>query len=120
MTASLLSHDWRLPFLLVAIPSFVCAMLMLFTMKEPERGDQEHAVRELRKATMASAGGETVHAADPRERVPSAMDDDDDTEVAAIEYKPNPTLASALGLFKRTPLLMFLQGLPGCLPWGLV
>ena len=110
-------HGWRLPFLIVAIPSFFCAFLMLFTMTEPSRGEQETAVRELRAKTAAANKA--------ARKVPSATDSDKDevadaAAMAAVEYKPNPTWASFRALFKRSPLLIFLQGIPGCLPWGLV
>eukprot|EP01031_Cornospumella_fuschlensis_P005328 gene5328-6636_t len=43
---------WRAPFLLVAVPSLICACTILLTVEEPRRGDQEKAVRSLRSATI--------------------------------------------------------------------
>ena len=36
-------NDWRMPFTVVAAPSLLCSILMLFIVKEPPRG--ERAVR---------------------------------------------------------------------------
>jgi MFS family permease len=44
------SLGWRMPFLLVAIPALFCAVVVLFTVKEPSRGDQEQAMRALRES----------------------------------------------------------------------
>ena len=46
------AHGWRLPFVIVSIPAFICALLMLTTLTEPARGGQEAAVKE-----MGGAGG---------------------------------------------------------------
>ena len=40
---------WRVPFLMVAIPAILCALLVLFTVKEPRRGNQESAIKAIRK-----------------------------------------------------------------------
>ncbi|GKZ01454.1 hypothetical protein MPSEU_001096000 [Mayamaea pseudoterrestris] len=37
---------WRLPFLLVSIPAMLCALLVLLTVDEPERGGMEQVVRQ--------------------------------------------------------------------------
>lgn len=39
--------DWRLPFILVALPSFPLGLLFLFTIEEPERGRAEASLGDL-------------------------------------------------------------------------
>jgi len=36
-------YGWRLPFLIVSVPAIVCALLVLFTVRDPERGGNEEA-----------------------------------------------------------------------------
>lgn len=43
------TYGWRLPFLIVAIPAICCAIAVLFTGTEPNRGSQEEAVLQLEK-----------------------------------------------------------------------
>jgi len=41
---------WRMPFLLVSLPAFVCVIVIQLTVRDPKRGDQEESVRLIRKA----------------------------------------------------------------------
>mmetsp|Transcript_22623 Transcript_22623/g.36029 ORF Transcript_22623/g.36029 Transcript_22623/m.36029 type:complete len:576 (-) Transcript_22623:1368-3095(-) len=80
--------NWRLPFLIVALPTYILAALLIFTVKEPARGTKEEAV----------------------------MDSAD----ADVGYSEKITLKTFMQLMK-TPsvILIFLQGIPGSLPWGI-
>jgi len=82
---------WRWPFVVVAIPAIAMAFLMPFTTEEPQRGVTEAALRE-----HWSEAGEFVY----DERITWAK----------------------LGHLLRTPtnVLVIAQGLPGCLPWGML
>lgn len=40
-------YGWRLPFLIVSIPAIVCALLVLFTVRDPERGGNEEAYLQM-------------------------------------------------------------------------
>lgn len=79
------THGWRLPFMIVAAPNFLFALLFLFTVAEPRRGQHEEA-----GAQVAEGGhGGAFKLADLRE------------------------------VFRtRTTLMVFLQGVPGTVPWG--
>ena len=46
------TFGWRSPFLVVAIPSLTCGLLMLLTTHEPRRGSQEEEVLNMRRARM--------------------------------------------------------------------
>ncbi len=41
------THGWQLPFILVALPNFVLAILFFLTIKEPNRGQTEEVLSEL-------------------------------------------------------------------------
>ncbi|MEJ5362900.1 MAG: MFS transporter [Spirochaetota bacterium] len=80
-------YGWRLPFILVAIPNFILAIIYLLFVKEPQRGKTEESLRELIEAGIAYTG-----------------------RINWKEYK---------NLFKiKTNILVFLQGIPGTVPWG--
>lgn len=36
-------YGWRLPFLIVSVPAIICALLVLLTVRDPERGGNEEA-----------------------------------------------------------------------------
>ena len=91
-------YGWRRPFVVVACPAILCALLTLVLVTEPRRGAQEPAL----KARAATAAGGTA----------SSLDD---------EYRERIDWHKARGIFRiRTNLLAFAQGIPGCIPWGVI
>ena len=81
------SHGWRLPFILVAVPNFVLAVIFWFTMREPVRGKSEDGLKDLIESGQ-------IYTA----------------RIKWSDYK---------NLFRiKTNLLVFLQGIPGTVPWG--
>lgn len=82
---------WRWPFAIIAIPAVIAALIMFFTTEEPAQGSTE-AVVQVRHA---------------RDRTES--------------YHGHFTARKVLILVQiRTNLICIVQGLPGCLPWGMV
>lgn len=80
-------YGWRLPFVLVAVPNFILAIIFLLFVKEPQRGKTEESLKELIEEGIAYTG-----------------------RINWKEYK---------NLFKiKTNILVFLQGIPGTVPWG--
>ncbi len=78
---------WRLPFVIVAVPAFIMAILFMLTVKEPPRGRTEDSLKELIEEGKVYA-----------------------SKINWAEYKE---------LFKiKTNLLIFVQGIPGTVPWG--
>jgi MFS family permease len=130
------SHGWRLPFLIIAIPSLFLALLILMTVKEPVRGSQEREVRLLRRSVTSRQ--ETISLEQPTcgdverdtRRRPSVdgpllhpIDTLGDNGVYSREVIYSERIdCTKVGILLRTPsaLLVFLQGIPGCLPWGMV
>lgn len=122
------TFGWRLPFLVVSIPALTCAGVVLFTVKDPERGGMEQAVREHRRQNptedllssteMAPLGSSrekgrrskqsSVSLEDP---ILGANEDFD----ARVHWKTFWSLLST-----PTVVLSLLQGAPGCVPWGIV
>ncbi len=90
LTAGMLleSHGWRFAFFLIAIPGLCSTLLFAIVAREPLRGQQEAALKEL-----LGAGG---------------------------VYEERVRLSDIPRMFKaRTNQLLFLQGIPGALPWGI-
>ncbi len=82
---------WRAPFVIVAVPTLALAALMMATTEEPARGGTEAALQ-------------AAWAAQPE-----------------FEYSERVTWPKVGALLRvRTNLLVILQGLPGCLPWGML
>ncbi len=80
-------YGWRLPFIVVAAPSFLFIILFWFTVKEPPRGIAEESLKEL-------------------------------IESGAV-YTGRISLKLYRNIFKiKTNLLGLVQGIPGCIPWG--
>eukprot|EP00808_Paulinella_micropora_P032351 g67651.t1 len=83
------AKNWRLPFLLVAVPSLGCVGLLLFAIREPVRGGAE----EVLKQSGRRGAGPTL----PANRCQQFK-----------ELLRTPSV-----------LLVLLQGLPGCIPWSI-
>ncbi len=80
-------YGWRLPFIVVAAPSFLFILLFWFTVKEPPRGIAEESLKELIEKGAVYTG------------------------------KINFSLYRSIFRIK-TNVLVLLQGIPGCIPWG--
>ena len=104
---------WRVPFVVVGALFLLLAVAVAFAMREPTRGAFD----------AAAAAADVAKGSDQE-------DDDDDDEAAILEAggrddKPGPsrsTTAKDLKSLARTPTvwLVFLQGIPGCIPWGII
>jgi predicted MFS family arabinose efflux permease len=82
---------WRWPFVIVAVPAVLAATLMMFTTEEPPRGVTEAAVKKQLKETHDYVYSERITWA----------------KVGKLIRIP-------------TNVLLILQGVFGCLPWGML
>lgn len=82
--------DWRLPFLLVSVPAMMLGLLILLTVQEPRRGEKERAFME-QTSVMSPAYSERI----------------DSTKLKSLLQTPSV-------------LIIFAQGIPGCVPWGVI
>lgn len=91
------AHGWRWPFVIVAVPAILTAVLSLAVIEEPERGCTEEGILRLYEED-SERGGE-----------------------GAYHYRERITAGKACGIFAvPTNCLVFLQGIPGCLPWSVI
>ena len=90
------THGWRTPFLFVAIPAMLSASLLLLTVKEPVRGSKDY--------------------------VGMSGDDRNEDEPIRAENTPETIdFQKCSRLFQRpTLILALIQGIPGCVPWGVI
>lgn len=108
---------WRLPFLLISIPALIGAAILLIFGREPIRGAGEDEYLRVSRATSSSSVNNdkpsAIASASATERLVA--------DGAVVAYEEKLSLAKVCGLFQTpTVLLCFLQGFPGCLPWGFV
>lgn len=126
---------WRFPFLIVGVPAIIGAILVLTTAVEPVRGSQEEAVLQMRK---------TTHFRTVTTGLIASLSEDDicsrhrsyhskvDAELPmchrntahnshGTNYSETIDWSKVLDLL-RTPsvAIIITQGIPGCLPWGIV
>lgn len=147
---------WRVPFIMVAVPAIICALLVFFTVREPKRGDQEHALKKLREKSkkdgkespdnvittvtekninkkynyteINNIESPVYNAVLSNEESKKGLDqeflDDDDDEVLSVEsiqYSEQIECHKVVQLFRTASVvIVFIQGLPGCLPWGMI
>lgn len=125
-------YGWRLPFVVIAIPSILVIALVMLTMQEPPRAATHHPHHHQNHnvhhhgVSPGAAGAGVILAEEALTEVDDEDADDDDEE----EEEQGPSLARngcSIQLRKfmdvfviRTNLLAFCQSLPGCLPWGCV
>ena len=117
---------WRFPFLIISIPALIIAFLVLVTVRDPERGAMEE-VNLRRDETARSATSdivEMVHIEEDESALRMRSQDNSyDMSSGIIIDESHLTLYWAeFRNLLRTPtvLLCFLQGGPGCVPWGIV
>lgn len=136
------SLGWRVPFIMVAVPSIVCALLVFFTVSEPKRGDQEKAVKHFRETRTittdliysyhkdASIPNEAEEGLNPlatdmtyavasKETIAEEVQGSPNEE--ELHYSEKIECSKIIDLFKTpSAIIIFVQGFPGCLPWGMI
>jgi MFS family permease len=164
---------WRLPFVITAVPSLVCGILVGLTVEEPKRGEQEKAVREFEhdnhlihksysRDTASSSNSSGKNSSDneesnknepikkplikrhssssvktpPSEKAESVLSSPVDSSAKGEERESSEKLGKPANTFVysekiewdkvinvlKTPsaLIIFIQGFPGCVPWGMI
>lgn len=82
------TYGWRIPFMVVSVPTILFAIVAGCTVEDQKRGANEDEIKDL---------------------------------VDVTEYKERIDSTKLLAIFRnRTNTLVFLQGLPGCIPWGVM
>lgn len=136
------TFGWRVPFLVVSIPALICAALVLFTVDDPERGSMEKVVIDMREHPMErdSVSGDehrsgiemtslkqrdsdvTSHSDGQDSNGPTGSLSGENTSRSRTCGQDWASHFSALRFLLSCPtvVLTFLQGAPGCLPWGIV
>jgi len=126
------TFGWRLPFLLISVPSLVCAAAFWIIVDDPERGGMETAVilhRESRSIEMSRVEGYDNNNIDQRASIDrisqkASSEDDDATGIPSSQDSEGFDFRVQWQTFRSlisTPTLVMtvLQGAPGCLPWGI-
>ena len=100
-------YGWRSPFIVIAIPAMICAILVFATATEPRRGGTKELLREIE---IAESGGS--------DQSMMLSTNDMDSNSSHVEIFQ---LAKIIDLL-RTPTvaLCYLQGIPGCVPWSII
>jgi predicted MFS family arabinose efflux permease len=143
------SQGWRMPFLIVAVPAIALGILLSLTGTEPKRGSQERVIRQLSRSMssvpdllsslirnrqllhhpsydpidgfedeeMQGRGDLRAHCSVSSEKISTRSHGDD----VSIDYSERIDWKK-LGIIVTTPsaVIIFLQGLPGCVPWGMI
>jgi MFS family permease len=151
-------YGWKLPFLIVSIPSIICATLVILTAKEPRRGGQEEELQLIAaniqssssSSSSSSPPSSSSHFAAsplPTSTISTPLSGNYSYDSTASTSPPHPQTThnlqirmetsqpqppnieysekincSKICVLFQTPsvVLTFLQGLPGCLPWGMI
>jgi hypothetical protein len=155
--------NWRVPFLLISIPSLLCAALLYLTVDEPKRGSQEEAVKKIRRSIHRDSSENTTDSQSTSVKkceenldsqievmnpvVDSIIHEHEYTTTANGSEKSDSScettrecdgnLCESLGekfeysekidwsklnelCSTKTVVLSYLQGIPGCMPWGMI
>jgi hypothetical protein len=129
------SQGWKLPFLYVSIPTCILSILVLRTTEDPPRAAQEITTQRRVSLDVQHPDFSPIVEHDHR------GGNDDDNAVPMVDYnrkksidelisegavnvpkyKAKASLQKMKDLFKiKTNILLFLQGVPGCVPWGII
>jgi predicted MFS family arabinose efflux permease len=132
---------WRIPFLVVSVPSIVCALILLLCVRDPLRGGMEEAVRNNWSHNVDNYS----HDDDAVDYDPPPLhgrnSDDSSVEMSPLDHENDLPVQnqnnedvvqfrfhflsqqwSTFSSLLSTPtlLLALFQGAPGCVPWGIV
>ena len=131
-------YGWRAPFAVVGLPAVACALALRGLTDEPERGAAEPCRRPAgagagRTGTDGSSDGAGAGVgADvgkkDNEKLRLVIADSASSSrlsPAAAAAAASPPPASALAKMRvllrtKTVCLIYLQGIPGCVPWGVI
>ncbi len=131
-------YGWRSPFLVVSLPALIIAVLVMTTVKDPERGASEIArldvvdqyeSNETEQAPHLSNPVDNDSAGSPTDRSDSLNDNagvkmELNFQLLLSWIKPSSYAShfqTTKELFQtKTVVLTLIQGAPGCVPWGIV
>lgn len=128
-------YGWRLPFLIISIPALFCALIVYFTVKDPERGVMEQIYLDAREADedgmVVDNGGVALVPVSSRSSLVENGISLDSYEERTIDIGRNrgdecsatwkQHLKSSISLLStKTVALSLIQGAPGCIPWGII
>lgn len=129
---------WRLPFLVVSVPALICAFLVYFTVKDPERGAMEKVYLDEDRRTGGTGVVALVPVTSRTSLVNNETYSDEDTKDgndSQSEYSRSKRTNKASGtklswrhhlrtsislMSTKTVALSLIQGAPGCIPWGII
>ena len=106
------SSGWRIPFVIVAIPSSVLAVIFLLTAMDPVRASQEFQAADQLPGSEATSFSAVVTPGQTQRAPPKKRQMGYHEEINWVKIKQ---------IFSsRSNRIMFLQGIPGCMPWGMI
>lgn len=109
-------YGWRLAFILAALPSFPLIIIYWFVATEPKRGRNELGAQSISQPDNTSQpDSKNIQAKEN-------TDTDTDTDTTSnTNTNTNFSLKAFKSIFSnKTNVLLFLQGIPGSIPWGLL
>lgn len=112
------TYGWRFPFLVVAVPAIVCAVLLLTTVSDPPRGGFENTnPSNLEKGTTFASTPSSQNS--PGSGVSGLLPSSHGDVVSSSRHESE--CVKALSIFQtRTVTLVMLQGMFGCIPWSII
>jgi predicted MFS family arabinose efflux permease len=141
-------YGWRLPFLLTSMPTLLTGLIVIFALKDPKRGQQERAFQTIQSSSFKNQSLSITVATNPLHGKDSAapLVENDSSHhqsqgqmivhsrgAAEDQITSSPFQEEYLHYSEKiewekvkrifqTPsvVIIFLQGFPGCLPWGMI
>ena len=98
------TYGWRLPFLIVSIPAFLCGFVLLFT-PEPKRGAKERAVLSVRMKEACPRHQDAQRPQDDVEATPGPVkkkdDQDELKDTSVVEDDPRIVRSSTATMVEQ-------------------
>lgn len=128
-------YGWRFPFLVVAVPAIICAVLLLTTVVDPPRGGFENTNPDIEQQQLQlqqqggghvkdkdSAVSHTSHTPHSAHSSAQLVKADATSPANPYEFrKDDSECVKALSIFQtRTVTLILIQGMFGCVPWSII
>lgn len=143
-------YGWRAPFLIMSIPAILCAIIVVVSVDEPLRGEQEKAVKQFRaqKQKTTEIEFQTDHnimnpisdSEEPSKNIHvttkvsytiqetefennrfGRFSSSSIQEPDDFKYEEKIDWSKIKKIFSTpSTIIIFVQGFPGCLPWGMI
>ena len=108
-------YGWRFPFIVIAVPAMICAILVFVTAAEPRRGGVKELDQSQKEGLLPRTEAKLLESNESEISSHPSSSSSSSSHLELLQWNKITDLL-------RTPTvaLCYLQGIPGCIPWSII